>query len=125
LSAIASAGLPVAIGLLVCAAAARAVLWTGFDEADVQRLAREYLDPVSTWGLGAVGIYLFARTAADGMSIGTFFIASVLGAALLAVWRPQEEEATVVEEPPPAGEPTVAVERVERARDGRLWSREA
>jgi hypothetical protein len=124
LSAVASAALPVAIGLLVCAAAARAVLWTGFDDADLQRLAREYLDPVGTWGLGAVGVYLFARTAADGMSIGTFFVASVLAAALLAVWRLQEEEATVEEEPIAHDEPTLESEAAaDPAPQGRLWSR--
>ena len=46
---VARAALPVAIGLLACTAAAAAVLWSRFDDAQAQRLARQYLEPLSTW----------------------------------------------------------------------------
>ena len=56
---VARASLPVAIALLAFTAVARAALWA--DDPAVVRVGRQYLEPLSIWCLGAVGVQLFAR----------------------------------------------------------------
>jgi H+/Cl- antiporter ClcA len=123
---VASAALPVAIGLLVCAAAARAVLWWGLGDQEIQAQAREHLEPLCVWCLGALVVYVFARTATGGSLLTSLFVGSALGAVILALWQGAQEPAPTQEqvaEPPP--EPPAPAEPPppdERPRQG-LWSR--
>jgi hypothetical protein len=97
---VARAALPVAIGLLACAAAARAVLWSGFDDAQAQRLARQYLAPLCTWSLIALGTHVVALGAAGEASVLALLLPLALGAAavLLRV-VPEQETAAPAAEP--------------------------
>ena len=127
MSHVASAALPVALGLLVCAAAARAALRWDFGDEQVQRVVRDHLEPLCLWCLGALVVYVFARSASGGSLLTSLFIGASLGAAILAIWQvdeePAHEEHEVVEptaaipaEPPPPPAP------VDPPRQG-LWSR--
>ena len=78
---VARAALPVAIGLLTCAAAAAAVLWSRFDDAQAQRLARQYLEPLSTWCLVALATHTLALGAAGEASVLSLVLPLALGAA--------------------------------------------
>lgn len=78
---VARAALPVAIGLLTCAAAAAAVLWTRFDDTQAQRLARQYLEPLSTWCLVALATHTLALGAAGEASVLSLVLPLALGAA--------------------------------------------
>ena len=78
---VARAALPVAIGLLVCAAAAAAVRWSRFDDAQAQRLARQYLEPLSTWCLVALATHTLALGAAGEASVLSLVLPLALGAA--------------------------------------------
>jgi hypothetical protein len=80
-SPVAGAALPVAIGLLILAAAAAAVPWTGIDDGRLQRVAREYLEPLSTWCLVAVAVYALALGAAGGLELSALVLPLGLGAA--------------------------------------------
>jgi len=78
---VARAALPVAIGLLTCAAAAAAVLWTRFDDTQAQRLARQYLEALSTWCLVALATHTLALGAAGEASVLSLVLPLALGAA--------------------------------------------
>jgi hypothetical protein len=82
---VARAALPVAIGLLVCAAAAAAVRWSRFDDAQAQRLARQYLEPLSTWCLVALATHTLALGAAGEASVLSLVLPLALGAAAVLV----------------------------------------
>jgi len=82
---VARAALPVAIGLLVCALAAAAVLWSRFDDAQAQRLARQYLEPLSTWCLVALATHTLALGAAGEASVLSLVLPLALGAAAVLV----------------------------------------
>jgi hypothetical protein len=100
---VAGAALPVAIALLACAAVARAVLSTDFGDAQAQRTARLYLEPLCTWGLGALVVLVFARSAAGDSLLGSLAIGGVLGAAGIALRVGDDEEDEVAApEPAPA-----------------------
>jgi len=77
---VARAALPVAIGLLTCTAAAAAVLWSRFDDAQAQRLARQYLEPLSTWCLVALATHTLALGAAGEASVLSLVLPLTLGA---------------------------------------------
>jgi len=77
---VARAALPVAIGLLTCTAAAAAVLWSRFDDAQAQRLARQYLEPLSTWCLVALATHTLALGAAGEASVLSLVLPLALGA---------------------------------------------
>ena len=96
---VARAALPVAIGLLVCALAAAAVLWSRFDDAQAQRLARQYLEPLSTWCLVALATHTLALGAAGEASVLSLVLPLALGAAavLLRVAPEQETAAPAAE----------------------------
>ena len=66
MSTVATAALPVAIGLLVFAALARAIVWTGFGDEQARETARRHLEPLCVWCLGALGVYVFAHSAGGG-----------------------------------------------------------
>ena len=140
---VARASLPVAIALLAFTAVARAALWA--DDAAVVRLGRQYLEPLSIWCLGAVGVQLFAVVAAGDARALSLLLPIAMGAAA-ALLRPSEEgapaaaprkraatpaPATPPSAPvpsPPAPSPAPASLWVKRAddepaRNGSLWSR--
>jgi hypothetical protein len=111
---IASASLPVAVGLLVLAAIARAALWAQLDDARVQRLAAQYLEPLATWSVIAILVHAVALGGAGELSAGGVGLALAIafGGVLL---RPGESPAP----PEPAAvEPAAPAER-----PGGLWSR--
>jgi hypothetical protein len=89
---IATAALPVAIVLAACAGAARAVLWTAAGDAQLQRNARQHLEPLCLWCLAATGVFLFARAAAGGAGLGAFLLAIVVAGVALAVWMAGDGE---------------------------------
>jgi len=141
---VARASLPVAIALLAFTAVARAALWA--DDAAVVRLGRQYLEPLSIWCVGAVGVQLFALVAAGDAGALSLLLPIAMGAAA-ALLRPSEEDvpapaagprkaappapATPPSAPvpsPPAPSPAPASLWVKRAddepaRNGSLWSR--
>jgi hypothetical protein len=99
---VARAALPVAIGLLTCAAAARAVLWSGFDDAQAQRLARQYLAPLCTWSLIALGTHVLALGAAGEASVLSLLLPLSLGAAaVLLRTAPERDTEAATAEPAP------------------------
>jgi hypothetical protein len=144
---VASAALPVAIGLLVLAAASRMIRWTGFGDAQAQQTARRYLEPLSVWCLVALAVRVLARGAAGGSWIGRFVVAVALGAVALGLWLAgdrtrapgsAEDAGTPVEQTPPRAGTPARVETPDRAAaerppweadtadgvaPGRLWSR--
>jgi hypothetical protein len=116
---VASAALPVASALLIAAAAACAVLWVEVENAQAQRRARLYLEPLSTWCLIALAIYVAAHIAAGG---GLLILFLPLGLAVLAgLLRSADETGEPVEEPQPAP-PTTATAPAP-APAGPLWAR--
>jgi len=133
---VARASLPVAIALLAFTAVARAALWA--DDPAFVRLGRQYLEPLSVWCLGAVGVQLFAVVAAGDAGAFSLLLPIAMGAAA-ALLRPSEEEAAppAPAAPPrkhepapskPAASPEPAslwVKRTEEGptREGSLWSR--
>jgi hypothetical protein len=78
---IATAALPVAIVLVVLAGAAAAVARGAIDDARAQRIAREHLGALATWGLGAVAVYTVALGAAGEAGAGAFVLPLLLGIA--------------------------------------------
>jgi hypothetical protein len=137
---VARASLPVAIALLAFTAVARAALWA--DDAAVVRVGRQYLEPLSIWCLGAVGVQLFAVVAAGDAGALSLLLPVAMGAAA-ALLRPSEEapekagapaaaprkrEAAAPVPPTPSRSPAPASLWVKRtddepAREGSLWSR--
>jgi hypothetical protein len=135
---VARAALPVAIALLAFAAVARAALWA--DDPALVRVGRQYLEPLSVWCLGAVGVQLFAVVAAGDAGALSLLLPIAMGAAA-ALLRPSEEAAAPApaavprkREPAPAPSPSkpaapapasLWVKRTddEPARHGSLWSR--
>ena len=100
---VARASLPVAIALLAFTAVARAALWA--DDPAVVRVGRQYLEPLSVWCLGAVGVQLFAVVAAGDAGALSLLLPIAMGAAA-ALLRPSEEAA-----PAPAAAPKAAAPR--------------
>jgi hypothetical protein len=147
---VARASLPVAIALLAFTCVARAALWA--DDPAVVRVGRQYLEPLSIWCLGAVGVQLFAVVAAGDAGALSLLLPIAMGAAA-ALLRPSEEGApapaaaaserkaaaprkraaapappTPPVPSPPASSPAPASLWVKRADDeptrhGSLWSR--
>jgi hypothetical protein len=77
----ARAALPVAIGLLALAVTAAGALWAPVDDARALRLARRYLEPLSTWCLIALATHLLALGAAGELDVLSLALPLVLGAA--------------------------------------------
>jgi H+/Cl- antiporter ClcA len=121
---VASAALPVALGLLVCAAGARAALRWDFGDEPLQRSVREHLEPLCVWCLGALVIYVFARSASGGSLLTSLFLGATVAAAVLALWQadeePASEERDVTE--PAAAIPSEPLPPDDPPRQG-LWSR--
>jgi hypothetical protein len=87
---VARASLPVALALLAFTAVARAALWA--DDPAIVRVGRQYLEPLSIWCLGAVGVQLFAVVAAGDAGAFSLLLPIAMGAAA-ALLRPSEEAA--------------------------------
>jgi hypothetical protein len=87
---VAAASLPVAIGLAVLAGAARLVLWAQVDDVRAQRVARQYLGPLTTWCLVAVATNSLAVGAAGEASVVSLALPAVLGGAAVLL-RPAAE----------------------------------
>jgi hypothetical protein len=140
---VARASLPIAIALLAFTAVARAALWA--DDPAFVRVGRRYLEPLSVWCLGAVGVQLFAVVAAGDPGALSLLVPIAMGAAA-ALLRPSEEAAPAAapkaaaprqraaapsapapspSEPVPAAPASLWVKRADDgpAREGSLWSR--
>ena len=117
------AALPVAIVLLSFAFAARAVLWAQLDDAQAQRIARQYLEPLSTWCLIATGVYTLALGLRGDAELVAFVVPVAIGVAAVAL-RPQGEPSPGEPEPEPAA-PEAPAQPVTRTPipAGHLWSR--
>ena len=113
---VARASLPVAIALLAFTAVARAALWA--DDAAVVRVGRQYLEPLSIWCLGAVGVQLFAVVAAGDAGALSLLLPIAMGAAA-ALLRPSEEA------PEKAGAPAAARRKPPAAAGARRRAEEA
>jgi hypothetical protein len=136
---VARASLPVAIALLAFTAVARAALWA--DDPAVTRVGRQYLEPLSTWCLGAVAVQLFAVVAAGDAGVLSLLLPIAMGAAAVllrpseeapapAAARPPRKREAAPDPPTPAPAPSPApaslwVKRTEDGptREGSLWSR--
>jgi hypothetical protein len=97
---IARAALPVAIALLVCAAAARAALKV--DDEPTRRMARLYLPPLAGWCVAAATVDAAALLAGGDAGFGSVLLAIGVGAAgglLMPAPTPSAP-------PPPAATPT-------------------
>jgi len=116
---VAGASLPVAVGLLVLALAARLALWAPADDARVRAAASEYLAPLCTWCLIATGVYAVALGATGEAGVLAFAVAAVIAGAALALHgsepaagagRPPAPRAEARPEPPaaPAARPAPA-----------------
>jgi hypothetical protein len=98
---VAGAALPVAVGLLVLAGVARAVLWAQL-EGEERRLAQQYLEPLATWCLMATGTYAFAICADGDAAVLPLGAAMVTGGAAMLLRRDETETAAVTgDEPKP------------------------
>ena len=113
------AALPVAFGLLSLALAARAVLWAELDHAPARRIARQYLEPLSTWCLIATGVYTLALGLRNDAELVAFVVPLVIAVAAVLV-RPAREPAREEPRPEPAPEPAAPVARSQAAT---LWSK--
>jgi hypothetical protein len=122
---VARAALPVAAALLVLAAAARVALWADLDDEKLVSVARQYLAPLSTWCLGAVGVYAVALGAAGEAGVVPLALAAGIGAAAMLLRAPESRDETPA--PPVRAEaPTRRVaEDVPRPSPGGLWQEPA
>ena len=108
--AVASATLPVAIVLLLLAAAARFAVWQHIGGAE-ERLARAYLEPLALWCLGALAVHVVAVGAAGEagvVSVGVPVILGVVAALLHPAGEAVARDALEADERPPATEPARA-----------------
>jgi hypothetical protein len=123
---IAHASLPVAIALLILAAAACGAQWAQLDHARAQRLALLYLEPLSTWCLAAVVTYAVALVAAGHTGVLSLVFPVCVGVAALmlrATSEPDEDDEPALEKEPPASAPPAPVVAPTRASTGPLWSK--
>ncbi|MDA0185670.1 hypothetical protein OJ997_35525, partial [Solirubrobacter phytolaccae] len=90
-SAAATAALPVSIVLLLLGATARGVLWAQLDDPRWQRIARQHLEPLSTWSVVGFIVYALTLVAAGEAATGPLAIALVLAVAA-AVLRVENDE---------------------------------
>jgi hypothetical protein len=114
----AAASLPVAICLLILAAAARAALWAQVDDARAQRVAAQYLEPLATWSVIAILVHAVALGGAGELSFGGLGLSLAIAFAGVLL-RPGAEPAAERAPAEPAPEPDAAPP----AQPGGLWSR--
>jgi TctA family transporter len=132
---VARASLPVAIALLILAATARAALWAQIDDATVQRIARQYLEPLATWCLVAVVTHVLALGAAGDVTLWSLVLPLIAGAAAVVLRSEGETERPVAVAPQPQPQPAPPAAAApatgplwaepadEPTRQGGLWSR--
>jgi hypothetical protein len=119
---VASASLPVAMALLVAAAAACGVLWVEVENDRAQRLARLYLEPLSTWCLIALATYVVAHIFSGG---GLLILFLPFGLAVLAALLRSADESDEPSEDEPVAPPVTTVEQTPTrapAPAGTLWA---
>ena len=107
---VASATVPVAIVLLLLAAAARVAVWQHIGGAE-ERLARAYLEPLALWCLGALAVHVLAVGAAGEagvVSVGVPVILGVVAALLHPAGEAVARDALEADERPPAAAPAPA-----------------
>lgn len=121
---VASTALPVAVILLVLGATARGVLWAQIDDPRWQRLARQYLEPLSTWSVVGFIVYALALTAAGNAAAGPLAIALVLAVAAAVLRVENDEEPVPVSRPAKAAAAPVAATPPEPAPERGLWEAE-
>jgi hypothetical protein len=126
MSTAAHAALIVAIGLLVLAAAACVIQMAQVRDARWRRLARLYLDPLSTWCMAAVIVHALTTVAAGDIVALELVLPIGIGiAAFLLRWADEPHEAAEPAAAPPAAaaSPRVAAPAPVRPANGSLWSR--
>ena len=99
----AGAALPVAIALLILAAMAAVMLRSSSWDEPARHLAGQYLEPLTTWCLVALGVYTLAHGAAGDATTISFALPLALGAAAGLVRSAGEQESgaeSVGAEPP-------------------------
>jgi hypothetical protein len=117
-----TASLAVAVGLLVAAVAARALVYA--DDSGLRRTARVYLEPLCVWCLIAVVVNGVALGATGTASVGSIALILVIAAAAVALQAGEEKAvAEAAPEPPPAPTPTPPPPAASATRPGSLWSR--
>jgi hypothetical protein len=129
------AALPVAIGLVALALAAWGALAAQLDDADTVRLARTYLEPLSSWALIAIGVHALALLAAGdatGLALALALALAAGAVALRIAPAPQQHAtATPAATPPPPEAPRPRAPEPEPAplptgpvapTDGPLWA---
>jgi hypothetical protein len=125
MSAVAGASLPVAVGLLVLAGGARALLWAPVEDEQARRLGHQYLEPLSTWCVVAVGVHLLALTVAGETEVLALLLplGTLTGALLLRPSAEQTDDEPSVLEPQeqPAAPVVAPVTRV-AAAPASLWA---
>jgi len=124
---VARATLPVAIVLVILAAAARGVIWARLDDARAQRLARHYGEPLAIWGLAAITVHALAlalSATADTLSLILLLLVAIPAAVLLRPVGEIREEAPAARRPrpeTPAPEPAQPEPTSAPAPAGSLW----
>jgi hypothetical protein len=128
---LAVASLPVAIGLLALALAAWGALAAQLDDADTVRLARTYLEPLSTWALVAIGVHaltLLGSGDASGLAVALALALAAGAVALRIAPEPAQQRAPATAPPPPAAprapepEPPPLPTGPVAPTDGPLWA---
>jgi hypothetical protein len=117
---VANAALPVAVGLLVLAAAAQGMLLAQREHAG----ARRYLEPLSTWCLIALGTHALALIAAGRAGVFSLSVVLALAAGALLLRSAAETSEPAGDEPaaPPLA-PPVTPPPPQPAASGHLWAR--
>ena len=99
MTAIANAALPVAVGLIMLAGVARAILeWSS--DPDFVKLSREHLEPLTTWCLIATFLYVGAHAASGDIGVVTIVLAAIIGGAAVVVRDSAKEESREEEDEP-------------------------
>jgi hypothetical protein len=127
---VARASLPVAIGLLILAATARAALWANLDDERARRLAAQYLEPLATWCLVALATHTLALGLAGEASALAVALPLALGAVAVvlrvsgeAPERPAAAPVAARTAAPAAPAPAAAAAPAPTApADDRLWA---
>lgn len=99
---VATAALPVAVVLLALAAAALLVRWGQIEDAEAQRIAARYAEPLRTWCLVAVAVHAVALVTAGDVAALSLALALGLGAGAVLL-RPGPPATA----PAPAAAPAV------------------
>ncbi len=125
LSAVADASLPVAVGLLILAAAARGVNWLVPDDPRMERLARQYLEPLGTWCLIALAVHTFALVAAGRTGVIGVALPIVLGVAAVFLREDPADAEPVADERPATTSPAAHAPAPVAEPVAGLWARSA